>query len=222
MRVAQCWDDGVVDDVRLAGLLRKYGAKASFNLNFALHRGARFHSWNYQNRKPVWVLALQELKAVYKGFQIGNHGLSHPWLTKLPQPEMEKEIIEGKLRLEELFGQEVQGFVYPFGDLNAEVKDVVRRSGHRYARVTKACLNVFPPEDPFELKPSCKQGAPDFWERYQAVKELDADGEAVFWFWGHSYEFITEEDWALFEGKLEKIASDPDSSWVDIPDLWPH
>ena len=33
MKVVQCWDDGVINDVRLTNLLRKYGAKATFNLN---------------------------------------------------------------------------------------------------------------------------------------------------------------------------------------------
>ena len=32
-KVAQCWDDGVYTDIRLIGILREYGAKATFNLN---------------------------------------------------------------------------------------------------------------------------------------------------------------------------------------------
>ena len=37
MKVVQCWDDGVVNDVRLTNLLRKYNAKATFNLNPGNH-----------------------------------------------------------------------------------------------------------------------------------------------------------------------------------------
>ena len=33
IKVAQCWDDGVYTDIRLIGILREYGAKATFNLN---------------------------------------------------------------------------------------------------------------------------------------------------------------------------------------------
>lgn len=43
--VAQCWDDGVSTDVRLIELLRKYNAKATFNLppgNLPPHRTAPF------------------------------------------------------------------------------------------------------------------------------------------------------------------------------------
>ena len=38
MRVVQSWDDGMVDDVRLTGLLRRYRAKAAFNLNPGLQK----------------------------------------------------------------------------------------------------------------------------------------------------------------------------------------
>ena len=37
IKVAQCWDDGVINDIKVADLCRKYGAKATFNLNPALH-----------------------------------------------------------------------------------------------------------------------------------------------------------------------------------------
>ena len=32
LRVAQCWDDGVFTDIRLTEILKKYQAKATFNL----------------------------------------------------------------------------------------------------------------------------------------------------------------------------------------------
>ena len=33
VKVATCWDDGVLNDIRLADIFRKYNAKATFNLN---------------------------------------------------------------------------------------------------------------------------------------------------------------------------------------------
>lgn len=41
MRIVQCWDDGVEDDIRLCEILRKHGAKASFNLNPGMHGSQR-------------------------------------------------------------------------------------------------------------------------------------------------------------------------------------
>ena len=39
MKIVQCWDDGVLDDIRLIEILRHHDAKASFNLED--HHGRR-------------------------------------------------------------------------------------------------------------------------------------------------------------------------------------
>lgn len=44
LKVVQCWDDGVVKDIRLAEILRKYKAKATFNLNPGFHGEDRVES----------------------------------------------------------------------------------------------------------------------------------------------------------------------------------
>jgi len=41
MKIVQCWDDGVLDDVRLIEILRRHGAKASFNLNLGTQPAQR-------------------------------------------------------------------------------------------------------------------------------------------------------------------------------------
>ena len=33
MKVVTCWDDAPVNDIRLVDILRRHGAKATFNLN---------------------------------------------------------------------------------------------------------------------------------------------------------------------------------------------
>ena len=48
MTVVQCWDDGVTTDLRLAEILRKHNAKATFNLNAGLHEAKSKPSWIYQ------------------------------------------------------------------------------------------------------------------------------------------------------------------------------
>ena len=41
MKVVQCWDDGVITDIRLIEILKKYNAKATFNLNIGLMKPER-------------------------------------------------------------------------------------------------------------------------------------------------------------------------------------
>jgi peptidoglycan/xylan/chitin deacetylase (PgdA/CDA1 family) len=83
MKVVQSWDDGVVDDIRLADLLRRHQASATFNLNPGLHHAGRSFSWRYGD-KEVWRLGRDELVEIYAGFEIANHSLNHPNLL-VPQ-----------------------------------------------------------------------------------------------------------------------------------------
>jgi peptidoglycan-N-acetylglucosamine deacetylase len=216
MKIVQCWDDANVDDIRLIDILRGYGAKATFNINFGLHGEDRYLSWLYQDTKEVWKLALPELRQVYAGFLVANHSLTHAWPTRIPPEGLELEIRQGKDRLEQHFGCAVKGFAYPFGDYNRAVKDAVRAAGHVYARTVRNTGCVFPPLDPMELHPSRHHAAPDFWEEYARVRAEDG----VFYFWGHSYEMVNEEDWQIFEEKVARIAADPQAEWVDLPELF--
>jgi peptidoglycan-N-acetylglucosamine deacetylase len=216
MRICQCWDDGVVDDIRVCEVLRRHGATGTFNLNAGLHREERFESWKYQGRKAVWKLALGELVHTYRGFLVANHSLTHPHPTKLDDAALTREIAEGKSALEAIFGYEVQGFAYPFGDHDERVCHAVRAAGHVYARTCANTEQVLPCADPMRLASSCHFHAADFWERYARVRAADG----VFYFWGHSYEIISEDDWWAFDQQIARISADPQAEWVELPSLF--
>lgn len=217
MKVVQCWDDGVLDDIRVAEICRKYGAKASFNLNFGLHQAGRQLSWRYRDTKDVWRLGRDEFRSVYEGFTIANHTLTHPHLEKLPLDEARRNIREGREALEQHFGCAVTGFAYPFGTYNDEVRAAVRETGHVYARTVKNVDQVFPPEDPMAFHSNCHFLAPDFWARFERVQ---AAGAPVFYFWGHSYEILTEADWQKFEAQIARLSATPGIAWADLPALF--
>lgn len=213
MKIATCWDDGVHDDVRLADLFRTYGARASFNLNAASHRAERYVGWT-RDGKDIYKLALPELREVYDGFLIANHTLSHPHLDRIAPDEARRNIEEGRDALEQIFGRAIRGFAYPFGSYNDAVKELVRESGHLYARTTGKVESIFPVEDPMAFHPNCHFLTEDFWRRFDAVHEADG----VFYFWGHSYELVTEEDWRTMEDKISRLSAA--GEWVDLPDLF--
>lgn len=144
LTVVQCWDDGVTADVRLIGILRRYGAKATFNLNLGLHE---------KQRKP--------------------------------------------------------------GTYNEAVMEVLREAGHIYARTTQNVDKPFPPANAMEFHPNCHFRAQDIWERYEKARE-----GGVFYFWGHSYEMITEEMWSTFESMIARISNDPTACWGDLTELF--
>jgi len=136
-KVYQCWDDGVEDDIRLIDILRHHGAKASFNLNPALHEETRRGWFDTSRNKQVDRLSLSELSGIYEGFTIANHTSTHPWPSRVAMDVWKREVGDGRKALQDMFQQEVLGFAYPFGEHNAEVEGVVAEAGHVYARTVE-------------------------------------------------------------------------------------
>lgn len=217
IKIVQCWDDGVEDDIHLCEILRAAGARATFNLNPGSHLTTRSNPWRYRDRKDVIHLARGELLSTYAGFTIANHSVSHPWPTRIPLEDWRREVSDGRKQLQDIFGQEIAGFAYPFGDTNRETAEVVREAGHDYARLCTNETPCFPPADPMFFASDSHHSDPDFWKRYERAK---AAGSQVFYFWGHSYEFVTEDDWNVFANKLALFNADPDAVWADLPDLF--
>jgi peptidoglycan/xylan/chitin deacetylase (PgdA/CDA1 family) len=217
MKIVQCWDDGVEDDIRLCELLRSIGAQATFNLNAGLHGAVRGPAWQFKGIKDVRKLAIDELPQVYEGFEIANHTLTHPSPEKISPEEWKREVVEGRARLEDLFGKRVAGFAYPFGHCPAHAVETVRETGHLYARTCANATPSFPPADPMLLAADCHFLNPHFWERYKLAK---SSGAPAFYFWGHSYELCSEEDWKSLEEKLHRLDSDPDAEWGSLSALF--
>jgi peptidoglycan/xylan/chitin deacetylase (PgdA/CDA1 family) len=214
MKLAQCWDDGVTQDIRLVSLLRRHGARATFNLNAGLHARKRQFGWRHADTE-VWRLGRDELREVYSGFGIANHSLTHPHLAALPIDVAQREIRDGRVQLQALFDQPVPGFVYPFGTFDDAVAQCVRDAGHVYARTTrKACAGV-ETQDAMAAAPSCHFLAPDFWQCLERARPTGA-----FWFWGHSYELVSEAMWAAFEVSLARLCAEPGVQWCDPVDLF--
>jgi len=218
MKIVQCWDDGGEDDIRLCGLLRSIGAPATFNLNAGLHGAVRGPAWRFRGIKEICRLAEGELPVVYAGFEIGNHTLTHHSAEKVSPAEWKREVVEGRARLEDLFGRRVDGFAYPYGHCPPHAVEAVREAGHLYARTCANFTPSFPPADPMLLATDCHFLNPRFWERYEQAK---SSGAAAFYFWGHSYELCAEDDWKNLEAKLRRLGSDPDAEWGSLSRLFP-
>jgi peptidoglycan/xylan/chitin deacetylase (PgdA/CDA1 family) len=71
--------------------------------------------------------------------EIGAHTVTHPVLSMLALREQRNEIETGKMQLEEMLGEPIHSFAYPFGgkkDYNPETVGIVRRAGF-----STACSN---------------------------------------------------------------------------------
>lgn len=220
--VTQSWDDAVTDDIRLVELLRKYKAQATFNI-IADGNKAEWQSsnWQYLGQKEVFMLARRELPALYEGFEVASHSVTHPHLDKLPADKLTWELTESRRQLEDLFQRPVRGFAYPYGSFNEAVKTELRRQGYVYGRtaipgpeytamVGPSPVYNFPPVDPMEFGTTTHQNNPAFWDEFARAKEQGN----YFHFWGHSYEFLDDRMWAGFEEKLARLSADADVRWV--------
>ncbi len=214
LKIVQCWDDGITADIRLTEILRKHNASATFNLNAGLHTANRQFGWMHKGT-TVDHLGLHELRDVYEGFVIANHGLMHPYLDKLPFEEAAQDVSIGRKRLQDIFDQTILGFAYPFGTYNSSAMKAVEQAGHSYARTIGTTNTVFPPKNPFELHPSCHFQDVNFWKFFEEAKIT-----GVFYFWGHSYEMISEPMWVDFESTIQKFSSDASVRWCNVEDLF--
>jgi peptidoglycan/xylan/chitin deacetylase (PgdA/CDA1 family) len=218
MKIMQCWDDGVINDAPLAELLRKYGAKATFNINPGLNdRSTRkLGCWEHKGF-AVGRLSLDEMKDVYRGQTVGGHTMTHPHLPRIDPERRRAELVDCKAFIREFFGQERCGFAYPFGTYDDASKQAVRDAGYLYARTTRNVDGALPLSDPMALHSHCHFLNEAFWTKYEAVRQTDG----IFYFWGHSYELKDDRAlWDAFEAKLARIAADKQAEWIHIADLF--
>ncbi len=103
----------------------------------------------------LFLTPARTLDIARRGHEIAGHTLSHPDLTSLSVAAARTELEASRAYLYFLTGAPVNAFAYPFGAVNATVKQLVRESGYTSARgVRGGQLNV-PTSDPFDLFSDC-------------------------------------------------------------------
>ena len=90
-----------------------------------------------EQQEPHPVLSDQELLSLSSDlFEIGAHTVSHPLLSAQSPEEQEAQIARSRTLLEDMVGERVRLFSYPFGGLDAFSKETVRlveKSGFAFA-----------------------------------------------------------------------------------------
>lgn len=225
MKVAQCWDDGVLNDERLVELLRKHGAKATFNLNPGLMKGVERGTdrWVKPRESGGWScrgfcpgkLSLADIPEVYKGFRLASHCWRHEVPGSVPDAVWIQSALDARNYLEDAVQEACRGFAWPCGVSTPETIRLLRENGFTYGRTTQYADDLRTNTEPLAMRSSCHFHAGDFWKRYEASKAT-----GFFYFWGHTYEMHHYEDfWTQMDLTLEAISADPDAEWVDVEDL---
>lgn len=202
------FDDGIVDDIRLVGILNKYGLKATFNLNSGHLTGAL--SWRYRDCKEVRHIDFFAHPNLYDGHEIACHSYTHPRLENLDAKTVDNQIRLDKFILESLYHCKVRGMAYPYGTYNDTVLEVLRNNGIEYCRTVKCTHDFALPEEPLTWHPTCHFKDERRMELAERFVNAEPPEDMLFYIWGHSYELVTEEDWCDFEKFCAFIAGRDD------------
>lgn len=133
------FDDGCETDLLMAApLLREQGMNATFYVTTGF-----LGKTGYLN-----VQQLRELHGL--GFEIGCHSMTHPYLSDLDAPGLQREIGDAKRQLEEWLGTKIEHFSCPGGRYDERVRAAVREAGYASMATSRNYANGMS-TDRFEL-----------------------------------------------------------------------
>lgn len=105
-------------------IIKEYGLSASISIITS-----KVDDTEYLDREQI-----KELSSA--GIEIISHTINHPILTELTDEQIRYELAESKRLLENLLGDTVDGFVYPIGKYNNQIKTVLESLNYNYAVTT--------------------------------------------------------------------------------------
>jgi hypothetical protein len=190
------YDDGVVQDIRFAEMLNRYGLKGTFNLNYGLMRSG--FTWQHECGMTVRRIPEDQVAAVYEGHEIASHSYSHPYFDNATETEILKELGSDKFFLEKLLDREVAGYATPFYYYSDLMADSVRHCGFAYARISEESGDYSVPEDFYRWRGSKFHWDSDLEDFVAGFLETDQE-LALCQLVGHSYDLDVLSLWETME-----------------------
>jgi peptidoglycan/xylan/chitin deacetylase (PgdA/CDA1 family) len=123
-------DDGHVTDLRTADLLDEVGLRATFYIPAT------------NPERPV--MADVEIRTVAARYEVGGHTFHHLPLTGFPAEASQREIVDGKIWLENVVEGPIRSFCYPQGKFNAGLARQVETAGFVCGRTCHLNLTAAP------------------------------------------------------------------------------
>lgn len=124
------FDDGCETDLTIAAPILR---QANFGATF-------FVTVGFLGR-PGYLVESQVRELGDAGFDIGCHSMTHAYLSELSEPDLNREIVEAKHRLEQLTGRRVYHFSCPGGRWSPQVAEVARRAGYQSVSTSRISVN---------------------------------------------------------------------------------
>jgi hypothetical protein len=140
------------------------------------------------------------------GMEVAVHALTHPFLEQLSVNECTWEVIADRMNLEQEYDVIVRGMAYPYGTYSDQVVEILDNCGIAYSRTVEATHRFDIPKDWLRLPSTCHHNDPKLMELAHTLVETEWNRTpALFYLWGHSYEFEADNNWHVIEEFAEYI-----------------
>lgn len=209
------YDDGISQDIRLVELLNKYGLKGTFNLNSELlGKPGRLIRNGVEVRHDK--IAPEKIAEVYRGHEVAAHTLTHPFLPRTPDEEVIRQVEQDRKNLSALCGYNVVGMAYPGGspggNHDERVEKLIRENtGIKYARGVETNASFALQSDLIAFVPTVFHlDEEKMFSLANKFLEMDPEEPALFYIWGHSYEFDAWNYWERFEEFCKLVSGKDD------------
>ena len=211
------YDDGVRQDLKFSDVLEKYKIKATFNLNAENLRGS-----NGLTKDEIQEYILN------RGHEIAVHGSYHRAEGTLRPIEGIQDVLNCRLELEERFGLIIRGMAYPDtgiayftnGAKYENIKNYLKELDIVYSRTLGGDNNLFNlPQDWHAWMPTAHHNNTNIFDYIEQFLQIDLSKGAIyeairqprlFYLWGHSYEFDSNDNWDHLEAICEKLSGKED------------
>ncbi len=187
------YDDGLVQDIKLAGLFNENGIKGTFNLNSALF--GQTNTWHRNNAPDIIAtyVSKDSLLYIYKNHEIAAHGATHLNFLQASDTAIYQDVMADLTLLKTLTNGEIVSMAYPFGNSNEHIAAIVKSTGITNARTVASTHTFDLPSDYLLWHPTCHDSTA--LEMVNDYLSLKSNGLSVFNVWGHSWEFDDAKRW---------------------------
>jgi peptidoglycan/xylan/chitin deacetylase (PgdA/CDA1 family) len=144
------FDDGYVDNLIACEELQKRGMRATwFIVSGSVGRAPQ---WPEDGRPAGRLLSASELRDMQKrGMEVGSHTVNHVRLTEIDDVRLMQELTDSKATLEDMLGNTVNSFAYPYGAWDGRCAEAVKQAGYTAACTTRTGW-ALRDHDPFRLR----------------------------------------------------------------------
>ena len=209
--VTLSYDDGTVEDMRLAETLNRYGLKCTFNL---------VGSWLEKGKGLTPQFVREEILG--KGHEVANHGYEHRAQGFIRTIEGVRDVLDSRLYLEKEFGLIIRGMAQADRTVNRfrspdrfdTLEQILSELDIAYARAAGGDNDGFAlPENWLHWTPTAHHGNRDlmaYIDKFLAMDEMSLyranRDPKLFYLWGHAFEFERTHGWDLLEQICQKLS----------------